>query len=107
SRLAQISSRPEGIVQLNGTAKLDSNNNYEVTGNIQASNVSFVQDGRRIAKINLYSAIDLDPHTLDLKGMRLSALGGEIAGNANLEDFARYRVDATLHGFDIRSALRA
>lgn len=106
-RLAKVAARPEGIVLLNGTARLDANNNYQVTGNIQASNLSFQQQGQRISNINLYSAIDLDPHLLELKGLRLAAFGGELVGNASLENFARYRVDASLRNFDIRTALQS
>jgi len=102
-RLAKVSARPDGTVLLNGTAQLDANNNYRVKGNIQAENVSFQQGRQRIGKINLYSAIDLDPHALDLNGLRLSALGGEVVGNASLADFRNYRVDAELRKFDLRA----
>jgi translocation and assembly module TamB len=106
-RLARVAARPDGIVLLNGTAKLDANNNYQITGNIQAANLSFQQQGQRISNINLYSALDLDSHMLELKGLRLAAFGGELVGNVSLENFARYRVDASLRNFDIRAAARS
>src|ERR1700693_5920280 len=59
-RLAKVAGRPEGTVILNGTAKLDANNNYRVDGNVQATGVSFQQGAQRISNINLYSAITLD-----------------------------------------------
>ncbi len=103
-RLAELAQRPEGTVLLNGTARLDANNNYRVQGNVQAENLSFEQSGKRVSKINLYSAVDVDPQSVDLKGLRLSAFGGELDGNASLEDFRRYRVDANLRKFDLLAA---
>jgi translocation and assembly module TamB len=105
-RLAKVSARPNGEVLLNGTARLDAAYNYQVDGNIAAKNVSVVQDRQTIRNINLYSAMHVDPHRFDLKGLRLAAWGGEFSGNASLEDFARYRVDGNLRGFGIQQALR-
>ena len=71
------------------------------------TNLAFERGKRRFSNINFYSAIDLDPHTLELRGLRLAAFGGELVGNASLEDFSRYRVDAQLRNFDIRGAVRS
>jgi len=106
-RLAKLTARPDGIVLLNGAAKLDANNNYQVNGNVQATSLSFQQGGQRISNINLYSAIALDPHNLDLKGLRLAAFGGQFEGDASLQDLARYRVDGSLHSLDLGAVARA
>ena len=106
-RLAKVTARPEGTVVLNGNATLDANNNYQVKGNVQATGASFQQGAQRISNINLYSAIELDPHNLDLKGLRLEVFGGEFEGNASLQDLARYRVDGNLRGLDLSAAARA
>jgi len=106
-RLAKLAGRPEGTIVLNGSAKLDANNNYQVNGNVQATGVSFQQGSQRISSVNLYSAITLDPHNLDLKGLRLAAFGGQFEGNASLQDLARYRVDGNLRSLDLSAAARA
>jgi translocation and assembly module TamB len=106
-RLAKVTGDPEGTVVLNGNVKLDANNNYQVTGNVEATGVSFRQGARRVSDINLYSAIALDPHNLDLKGLRLAAFGGEFDGNASLQDWGRYRVDGNLRSLDLSAAARA
>ena len=106
-RLAKVTACPEGTVVLNGNARLDANNNYLVNGNVQAEGVSFQQGAQRIGNINLYSAIELDPHNLDLKGLRLAVFGGELEGNASLQDLARYRVDGTRRALDLGAAARA
>jgi len=106
-RLLKLAARPEGTVLLNGSAKLDAGNNYQVSGNVQATGLSFQQGAQRISNVNLYSAMQLDPHNLELKGLRLSAFGGEFAGKASLQDFARYRLDGNLRNLDLTAAARA
>jgi translocation and assembly module TamB len=106
-RLLKLAALPEGTVLLNGNAKLDASNNYQVNGNVQATGLSFQQGAQRISNVNLYSAMQLDPHNLNLKGLRLAAFGGEFAGNASLQDFARYRLDGNLRNLDLTAAARA
>ena len=106
-RMLKVAARPEGTVVLNGTAKLDATNNYRVDGNVQATALSFQQGTQRVRNVNLYSAIELDPHNLELKGLRLAAFGGEFTGNASLQDFARYRLDGSLRSLDLRAAVAA
>src|SRR5581483_3770292 len=55
---------------------------------------------------NLYSALRLDPHDLNLNGLRLSAFGGELSGDAALHDFAQYKFDGKLQHLDIQTAAR-
>jgi translocation and assembly module TamB len=105
--LMKVAARPEGTVVANGTAKLDVNNNYELGGNIQARNVAFLASGRRFNNVNLFSAVHLDTHTLELKGMRLAALGGQFLGDVELHDLARYQVRGNLRNLDLRAAAAA
>ncbi len=106
-RLAGVSARPDGTAVLNGTAKLDTKNNYSFTGNLEGKALSFQQGAERIRDVNLYSAVHVDPHRVDLNGLRLSAFGGEFAGDASLEDFSRYKLNGNLRHLDLRSAARA
>src|SRR5439155_5568818 len=66
--------------------------------------LSFQQGAQRIRHVNLFSAVHVDPHRLDLKGLRLAAFGGEYAGDASLEDFARYTLTGSLRHLDLRTA---
>ena len=49
----------------------------------------------------LRRAVRLDPHRLELSGLRLDAFGGELAGDASLQDFARYKLNANLRHLDL------
>ena len=102
-RLTNSSARPSGVVHANGRAKLDAANNYLVTGNLDGRSLAFQQGTQRIQNVSLTTALQLDPHRLNLKDLRLNALGGRFSGDASLEDFARYRVNGTLQNFDIQN----
>lgn len=106
-RLAKVTARPEGTVVLNARAKLDPGNNYEANGNLEARNLSVQQGTERIGNVSLFSSVHVDPHRLDLNGLRLAAFGGELAGNVSLVDFAQYKVDASLRHLDLRTAAQS
>src|SRR5262249_16466496 len=98
-RMAKLDAHPGGVVVANGTAKLDSANNYQVRGDIGGRNLSFQQGVRRIQNVNIHSALELDPKKLELRNINVAALGGEFDGDASLEEFARYSVSGTLRHF--------
>lgn len=106
-RLTKVAARPDGTVLLNGTAKLDASNNYQVQGNLVAKHLSFSQASQMIQDVDLTSSLRLDPHLLELHGMRLAAFGGEFGGDASLQDFARYRVRGNVRNLSLRAAARA
>src|SRR5579872_285430 len=107
ARLAKLTEEPRGTVLLNGTATLDASNNYHVKGNVQAENVSFKQGIQRFSGVNLYSAFDVVPNDVSLEGMKLRAFGGELTGNASLQDASKYRLDAQLKSLDTRTVAAA
>jgi translocation and assembly module TamB len=106
-RLADISLRPEGRAALNGTARIDAANRYDVTGNLEARNVSFYQGKQRISNIRLNSSLAATPDLVTLKSLRLDWLGGEFRGDASLQDLAKYQLTGELSRLDIRAAARA
>jgi translocation and assembly module TamB len=106
-RLAQLAMRPEGDVELSGAARMDAQRNYDVRSTVNGSGLSFQAGSRRVGGITLVSAAHLIPGHLDLEGCRLGVFGAEIAGNASLQDFARYTVNADLRHLDMQSSMRA
>ncbi len=102
-RLLNVAARPDGSVNLEGTASLDKNNNYQVNGSMEAKGGSFLAGDTRISNVSLTSGVRLDPHRLNLAGLRLDAAGGELAADASLEDFARFNLNGALRHFDLRT----
>ena len=106
-RLLRVAAKPEGIVQMNGTAKLSGTSEYQVAGNITGKGLSFQQGANRISNVNLTSAITADPRRIDLKGLRLAAFGGEFAGDAAVENMARVHLAGQLRNLDLQNATRS
>ncbi|MCU1325719.1 MAG: hypothetical protein JWN34_1089, partial [Bryobacterales bacterium] len=102
-RLAGVAARPEGRLEMQGTARLDAANNYDVAGNLAGNNISFLQGGKRIGGVQIRSAMHLDPKKAELQGLRLNALGGEFLGNVSLADYRLYSVDGNLRNLDIQT----
>ena len=103
-RLAKVAARPEGsslrTVQPNSTPPTI------IKSRVMSRVATFrsSQGTQRIRNVNLFTAVDVDPHSIDLKGLRLSALGGQFNGDASLEEFARYSVNGTLRNLDMQGA---
>lgn len=106
-RLLNVSGNPSGTVALSGTAKLDEANNFDVNGNIEARNVSVQEGSRRIDHVGLSSAVHVDPHNANLTGLRLTAFGGVLEGDASLQDFARYQFHGNLNRLSLQSVAAA
>ncbi|HZT36552.1 MAG TPA: translocation/assembly module TamB domain-containing protein [Bryobacteraceae bacterium] len=106
-RLFELPQRPEGVVHLNANAKLGGNKEYLVAGNVVGRNLAFRQDGKRYSNIDLVSALHVDPHRIELNGLKLDAFGGELAGNVAVADMRRVDLDANLRNLDLNTAARA
>jgi len=106
-RLAMLTARPGGFVSLNGVATLDANNDYRIAGGIQGKDVSFQNGPQRIGALNFISGVTFNRHQLELKGLSVSAFGGEFTGNASLLDFSRYQLRGNLRNLNLRGAARA
>jgi translocation and assembly module TamB len=104
-RLARLDVRPGGVVLAWGRAILAADNRYRITGEIEGHNLSFSQGAQRFRDINLHTGVNLDPQRLDLKGLQISALGGQFNGNASVEEFARYSVSGSLRDFKLQTAM--
>jgi translocation and assembly module TamB len=106
-RLAKLSVQLKGVLEANGTARLDGSDDYHVTGDIEAKDVSFRQGGQQIGGVSVHSTVSFDPHYLELKVLRVAAFGGELNGEASVENFAEYRFHGDLRGVDTRGLAQA
>ncbi|MEO8658935.1 MAG: translocation/assembly module TamB domain-containing protein [Bryobacteraceae bacterium] len=106
SRLFQVAAQPEGVAQVEGTAKLHGSD-YEVDGNVNGRNLSFRQGTTRIRGVNVATAFHADPHIIGLKEMQLSAFGGAFTGGAELEDLTQLALHGRLDHLDLQAAAGA
>src|SRR5207247_474175 len=100
-RLLRITERPEGTVRLAGNAVLPSNNEYQVTGKVDARNVAIRGGSMPIAGVSLDSGVTADPHRIQLNGLRLAALGGNFAGSAAIAEMSDFQLSGKLSHFEI------
>src|SRR5579884_1260310 len=106
-RLAHVSAKPEGTVNLDGTASMGPDNNVVVTGHIVGQDISLISGKQRIRGVNVSSNIRYTPSDVNLTDLNLSALGGQITGDASLHDLAKYHFKGVVHHLDIQHAARA
>jgi translocation and assembly module TamB len=105
-RMLRLAQQPQGSAHIGGTASLDANNNYLIRANVDAHNISLRQGTTRLTGLGLDSAVTADPHRIELTGLRLSALGGDLTGNASLAEMTQLHFAGNLHNFDIATVAR-
>jgi translocation and assembly module TamB len=99
----KLKSRQSGSVQLGGDARYVSAKDYLITGNLHAKDIAFAQPGLSVRNVRADSAIALDPKKIDLTGLRIAALGGDIVGQAQLRDFDEFEAKGKLAHFNVRT----
>jgi translocation and assembly module TamB len=105
-RLFRVAAKPEGIVRLGGAASYTHADDYAVTANLDARNVAFHQGTAHVTGVSLTSAVSANANCIELKRLRLGALGGVLTGTASLENLDRFRLDGSLRNFDIEQSMR-
>ncbi|HWR49862.1 MAG TPA: hypothetical protein VN428_02070, partial [Bryobacteraceae bacterium] len=101
-RIMAVSSRPEGVVKLGGDARLAGRGQYAVTGKVAASDVAVTAGPRRLTGIRARMDVTATPDRIRLAGLRLNALGGAFAGEANVRNMDAFQVQGALSGFQLR-----
>lgn len=106
-RLLRLEGRPEGLVQVGGTARFDGTKEYTVEGKLAARDVSVTQDGRRFSGLSATSKLEVRPGRIELDGLRASAFDGAFTGQAVLERMATLRVDGQVDSMQLEALLSA
>ena len=88
----KIPVRQSGTMELEGHARFVSDSDYNVGGNLHGAGVA--------------SAFDATPSKVVLTGLRLKALGGVVAANAELRDFQTFTAKGRIDRFDLRQVAR-
>ena len=105
-QLLQLPEAPRGDVHIAGNAGLTGASQYAVSGNIDAHDLSLRAGASRLT-VGLASSFKVDPKAIEVNGLKISALGGEVAADARLEDLAALTVKGNLSGFSLRTLARA
>ena len=103
ARLAGLKAQPEGSLLLNGEATVDGANRYRVGGHVLSRGLAFRQGTVQIRSAALSTNVLVEPGTVRLSDLHVDAFGGEFAGNATLQEFARYHVTGGLRHFDVEA----
>jgi autotransporter translocation and assembly factor TamB len=99
-RLLRISAQPEGTIQAGGNATIVGSD-YRLTGNVVGRGLGFHEGTTRLNGIELASSVTADPRRIALGGLRLSAMGGDFGGSAEIENMQQFRVEGKLSRFGI------
>ena len=90
-----------GVLQANGTAKLNAQNNYAVDGRLSSHDLSVRSGTTRISDVSLASPFHADPYLISLDGLRLNALGGSLAAKVFIEKLQQLSVEGNLKNFSL------
>jgi len=101
--ILKLKSRQSGTVELGGNARYANATDYLVTGNLHGRDVAFSQPGFNVRNVRLDSAVEADPKKIKLDGVRVKALGGEVAGAAELREFDAFEARGKLEHCDVRA----
>lgn len=102
SRLLKVSSvEINGDLLANGTAKLDANDHYSINGALNARGLSLRNGGVQVANVSLQSPFHADPYLVSLDGVKLRALGGDLAAKIFIEKLQQASVEATLRDLSL------
>ncbi|MFL6546969.1 MAG: hypothetical protein ACJ8LM_17535, partial [Candidatus Udaeobacter sp.] len=100
--LFQVSGfQANGLLQANGNAKLDGQNDYAVDGTLNSRDLSLRSGTARIGNVSLYSPFHADPFLISLDGLRLNALGGSLAAKVFVQKSERLSLEGALRNFSV------
>jgi translocation and assembly module TamB len=104
-RLLRVAAQPEGTIQAGGNAAIVGSD-YRVSGHVVGRGLGFHEGGTRLSGVEFATSVMADPRRIALGGLRLSAMGGEFGGSAEIENLEQFRVQGTLSHFGIEPISR-
>jgi translocation and assembly module TamB len=97
----------QGDLRILGHGKLTSSSDYSGEVEIDGAKLTVGQGGHIVQGIHLAVTANADPMRINLKTLRIEALGGEIVGSGDLKDLDRFTANAQLRNFDLQSLASA
>lgn len=105
-RLFRVTAQPEGTIRIGGNARLPSPGNYRVQANIVGRNLAAGQGSARITGATIDSSLAADPQRIEVGGLRLTVLGGDLTGSGALENMQAFHFAGKLNRFDMQGISR-
>ena len=94
--------RPEGILQVSGTASFRDFGHYLVAGKLGGDSLSFGQGKVQVHGVRAESEFRVDPQQIELTNARLAALGGHFNGRARIVQLDRIRLEGEASDLDLQ-----
>jgi len=94
--------RPEGILQVTGTASFRDFGHYLIAGKLAGDSLSFGQGKVQVSGVRAESEFRVNPQQIDLTDIRLAALGGHFNGHARIVQLDRIRVEGEASDLDLQ-----
>src|SRR5579871_21316 len=101
-RLLRVSARPDGVIRVGGNARLDSSGNYNLQANITGRQLAAGQGATRITGATLDSSVTADPRRVQLGGLRLALLDGDLVGSGSLDNMRTFQFSGKLNNFGVK-----
>ena len=94
-----------GTVTAAGTARYVSLGDYHAAGKLSSADFGVAIQGIALENLRVDADFDADPEKIVAKRARVQALGGEIAGAAELRNFERFKASGRLENFNLARAV--
>ncbi|HMF78236.1 MAG TPA: translocation/assembly module TamB domain-containing protein [Bryobacteraceae bacterium] len=102
SRLFKMASTAiTGDVQLNGSAKLDAQNNYSIDGALHSRGLSLRDADTHIPSVALDSPFHADPHLISMDRLEMNTLGGGVAARIVVQDLRQLSVEGNVRSLPL------
>ena len=95
-----------GKVRLTGEFSLEDKNHYSARGNASAPSLFVQASGVRTSASDVAAQFQLAPDRLELRGLRLSTLGGTLRGAASLLEWKSFRWSGQAEGISLAALAR-
>ncbi len=98
-----LSPRPSGNLQIAATARMPKDGQFVMDGSLTSRGLSYEQ----FRDVRLASAFRVGSDAMNIVGLTVNALGGELRADGKLEHFSRLTIAAKLRDFTIRNIATA
>jgi len=98
-----LSPRPSGILQIAATARMPADAPVTLDGSLSSRDLTYDE----FHDLRVASGFRVTSNSVDLTGLTVNALGGELRADAKLERFSQLTITGTLRDFSIRNLTTA